>query len=242
MKRCYPSTTIEDPVDSRNTTCAWEGEKMVSSIGAENIYPVSCLRYYNILNPNSGYVGLFEQMKNGANFYNVKGIKIELCKLRFRAWIQRALLPVIPTPLGTTARVIIAYLATEKHSANYEDNFIATDSQGDSESPVFAPRSMNVEGVVEVLYDQFVRLSPEILATPTLEKEEFIVDANAPVIKLDVMIDLEGRESVFRRVAGDDINVRLGKLVLWVVSNDPNLQIEPTWNMHYSCDLYFNDK
>lgn len=229
------------PLESNGrSSVAWLGKHYQSVSYNHNFEGLKAYEPAN--DPKADYV--FNIIQDGPNFYQRDSLECTLCKLHIRGATKQTVIPTELTFAGTTCRMIVAYVDTVKSpgdiSSNpqyFRDHFASTAYNGVVTSTIESPKHFKVKDDFEVIFDGYWRMPPEQLLAPNATQENCLVDANDFGPKIDVLIDLEGRLFSGVKLGGYPT---IGQLVVWFVSDDPNVAALSTYYFKGTIDIYYN--
>lgn len=241
------------PIESRDTKCPWEGEHYGELGGAA---PLTTATYtgINLLNNfNAQPVNFFQSPYFGNNFYEIQGNEIEVCHLHFKGYIWNNDAGILPTITGSTCRTIILWDNQPYDTGVYEPFAQIFQSQRVGLLPITptrwnSPIKFSQRGRYELLYDSWVRVPPHHIGEippPGPSQDSFTYESTNGRLSMDFVLDMEGREIVFSRIGGIGSNAtepESGVPILFCVSDDPNISLNSTWSLTFSCEMYWNNK
>lgn len=242
------SRKLVTPVESNGRGhCPWKGKHQVSEYFANE--PMKGLTTYSPTNtPYAEPISI--ELKQGSNFYQRDSLDIEFCKLHIKGHTHPSVLPTLLTFTGTTCRIIVAYVDTVKLPTTivtgpgrmfYADYFASTDYLGAKIHNIYSPKDYDANEDIEVLYDCIYRMMPEQLAAPNVTQENALVLASDLGVKLDVMIDLEGRKAGgLGQLDSPPSFFTNGSIICWFVSDDPNPALTSSFYFTGQFDVYYN--
>lgn len=240
------------PIHSRGTECLWNGEHY-HELGANGNVQTATYNGINVINAfDTSAVPFWISPTWGEEFFNLRGNDIQLCHLHFKGYIWNDDVAVLPTVTGSTCRTIIVWDNQPPDtglSPSFKEVF---QSQKGGLFPGFAtrwnsPLKFGQRSRFELLYDSWVRLPPNHIGEippPGPSQDFFTHEATNNRLTMDFVLDLEGRNCRMRRfgpVGSVFTESESGLPLLFLVSDDPNSSLTPTWSLTYGCELYWNN-
>lgn len=231
------------PVESRGKECLWKGNNYVSEF---HRFECQGLPVYQPLNPEPEAYEWIRGLDPGASYWHFKGSVVEHCHVRMHGWIYvdypvEALLASFE---GITIRIVLYYKPKPRFGIledTWSDMFASTLKEGFTESDIMSDKNFEVKEEFEVLYDNFVRVPPYWSTNPsgTMPAVNQILNVNDKGIRIDTIIDMEGRRQIYEVQNGSG-GCDYGFIKMFAVSDDTNLEIRPIWNFDCRLDFYFN--
>jgi len=184
---------------------------------------------------------------SGPQYFQTSSPTFKYCKLHIKGQTLQSVIPTELTFRGICCRFIVAYVpeyedwdieTVPEKRMYFKDYFVGCDYGGNTSiQSIFCPKKFQKKDRIEILFDLIFRMPPEQLTAPNAVQENCLVNANELGPKIDVVVDLEGREAYSK---GGNAYLTSGGLVYWLVSDDPNLSTLSTYYFDGIFELYFN--